>query len=280
MATRAPVVIPTEVTISGANAVDVGSASDLGEGWITKVAVVCTKTNPPHGRYYGQVILASGKGDVSGINSVLWSGYVCIAQMISSIPNVKLTGGEKIYFQVVGNRNGNSGDQMVANITVSSEPSQGCFLFNEVPGNGPGDIANISLTEPAAGADFANVAVGGRSAERLLAFGGTLATGATAATRIFRIVRELSNGSGILFDVSPATFAASVTGTLFAVFGGGEGATNAFSMPASGQVNFKLSDIRLQSGFVFGFSTLGLQAADQWSGGFMTVESWAMPEGG
>lgn len=279
MAIEAPVTIPAEVTISGANTYNAGTASDLGKGYITRVVIVCTKANPPHGRYYGQVVLSRGSS-VSDVSSVLWSGYVCIPQMIGSIPNVRLYGGERIYFQVFAGRNGASGDQMVANITIEQEPTPGCFLFNEAPGSGPGDIATIALAQPAAGANYANVTVGSRSAERALSWIGTLTASATAANRVPGMSRQNSLGTAYQIDVAPVEIQASIAVTVAGCYGGPQGAQNLYA-PATGmQVNFALSDFRLPQGFVFGFYTLNMQTGDQWGAGQLLLECWAMPEGG
>lgn len=145
------------------------------------------------------------------------------------------------------------------------------------PLEGPGRMVSTVLPAPAAGADYANVAVPTNANVKVHGAHGALTTAVAAANR---------RPAMRFFDAIPTEFSAAVSGAVQAAslvvdydysrLGMGS-ANNDFAVPTGGRVQISVPDTRMLAGYVVGFATGNLQAADQWAAGNLEWEEWIQP---
>jgi len=263
-----------DVSPSGPNATTTRVGPSIGvTGYITKVICypVSSGNAIPPGRYFVGVSLNPGP-TASPPSARLWTGYAS-GWPVQSAPNQYVTAGKDyLRLDIASGSNGVSTDLIRATIEVSDKPEGGTFLFYQEPGSGPGEFVDTPLPQPAAGSDYAAITVPAGVRWRFVAERGTLVTSGTAANRNPTVNMQNSGSKMLAASGSIPPQTASLTS--YWTFGP-ELLSNQ-TLTTYNNVTF--AALTLISGDTINFSTLNIQATDQWNAGNIRTEEWAMPQ--
>lgn len=228
-------------------------------------------TAVPRGRMYAEAWVVDKAGEPI---LCVWRGYLATSggQVAgpSSTPGMWVEKGWGI--RTVVTQTGRGAATLVGfRCLVGSEADNvSGFIHAEEPGSGAGELVRVSITSPAAGADFGAQTAPDKVRWRLRGFTGRLAADATVSDRIFHVI--VDNGAS---DIVSATIGAPLTASTTTVVTGA--AESGLMTTRRNRTSFPLPLVTMLPTWRVRFSTEGMAAADQWDSGALHAEEWAVP---
>ncbi len=242
----------------------------------------------PHGRLFCQVVVYSahttGTPNPSAFTqAVVWAGYITARaagtqkspEMPPSVPEIYIEEGQVIEMQLTHCSQGvavNVGCRVVVDRDPDAKPG-GAFIHNELPGDGSGEVFQITTADPAAGAVPAAIVTPDECHRRYRALGCIIARGAVGGSRL-SLSYETGAGVARCHTGTPEMTAATVNLRIGAMLNGPQTPSPASTI---GAVVFPLPDIRLQATDQLDFADSVIQATDNLSAITLEVEEWAVP---
>jgi hypothetical protein len=230
----------------------------------------------PRGRIYVEVQIADKDGMVM---QVPWRDYINSIGTTGSAgptanPCTRVFSSWKVRVVATQTDQGVS-VRVGAHLHINTDPDapSGAGTFHdEPPAQGPGELVVLSLGDPAAGAEYAAHTVAARSRELVRGGVGSLVTSAAVANRRPGMYFDDGAGNQIGGGVTQQVQAASSTVKwVWSIYG--PSPTTATTSPTP----MTLPEIPLRAGFRVTFTTVNLDAADNWGAGSLVIESWAVP---
>lgn len=214
-----------------------------------------------------QLVLPSNRTTV-GLTMALGEGYLLSACVTIITPGSALTQTFALLFL---QRPGPSAAGFVQLLTAGTLRVNGFLTYPggraDLPTDGKGYMRSVQQANPGAGADWTMV-VPTNARWRLNSLNAQLATAVAAATRIPQFI--IDDGVNILYAVEPVTGEIASSTEQYSLGPGAsttDGAGTASVLPAP-------DGIYLFGGWRIRTVTAAIQAADQWSNIFASVEEW------